>query len=64
MFPWEDRIFQDDSAHEDDNPIHAAGLIQSWFHEDEVQYLFWPTRFLDLSAIEMLWSILECSAQN
>lgn len=61
MFPGEDEIFLDGNV-----PIHAAGLIQSWIdeHENEVQCLFSPTYFLDLSAIESLWSILECSTQN
>ncbi|GFX53159.1 transposable element Tcb2 transposase [Trichonephila clavipes] len=38
LFLAEDGIFQDNNA-----PIHAAGLVHSWFdeHEDEVKHLPW-----------------------
>ncbi|GFV54678.1 DDE_3 domain-containing protein [Trichonephila clavipes] len=56
-----DGIFQDDDA-----PIHAVGLVQSWFqeYEDEVKHLPWPTQSPDLSIIEPLSSVLERSIWN
>ncbi|GFW96932.1 hypothetical protein TNCV_2160671 [Trichonephila clavipes] len=38
LFPAGDGIFQDDNA-----PIYATGLSQSWFdeHEDKVRHLLW-----------------------
>jgi hypothetical protein len=41
LFPNNDAVLQDD-----DNPIHTAGNVQSWFekHEDEFQHLPWPAQ--------------------
>ncbi|GFU46227.1 DDE_3 domain-containing protein [Trichonephila clavipes] len=53
-----DEIFQDDDA-----PIRAVGLVQSWFngHENEVKHLPQST---DLNIIELFWSVLERSMRN
>lgn len=61
LFPAGDGMFQDDNA-----PIHAAGLVQSWFdeHEDEFKHLPWPAQSPDLNIIEPLWSFLERSIRN
>ncbi|GFT71227.1 DDE_3 domain-containing protein [Trichonephila clavipes] len=61
LFPVGYGIFQDDSA-----PIHAAGLVQSWFdeHEDEVKHPLLPTQSPDLNITEPLWFILEHSMRN
>ncbi|GFW22304.1 DDE_3 domain-containing protein [Trichonephila clavipes] len=56
-----DGISQDDNA-----PIRAARLVQSWFdeHEDEVQQLPTPTQSPNLNIIESLWSIFELSMRD
>jgi len=46
-------------AGDDNTPIHAARVVQSWFdeHEDEVEHLSCPAQSPDLNIIKPLWSI-------
>ncbi|GFV41501.1 DDE_3 domain-containing protein [Trichonephila clavipes] len=61
LFSAEDGVFQENNA-----PIHAAGLVQSWFdeHEDEVKHLPWPSQLSVLNIIEPIRSILKSSIRN
>jgi hypothetical protein len=37
--------------HDDNTPIHTAGIVQSWFeeHEGELQHLSWPAQSTDFN---------------
>ncbi len=46
-------IFQQDNA-----LIHTAGLTKTWFRDNSVVVLNWPSRSSDLNPIKSLWGIL------
>ncbi|GFW67967.1 transposable element Tc3 transposase [Trichonephila clavipes] len=46
-------IFQQDNA-----PPHAAGIVQRFFVNPQIQLLPWPAHSPDLSPIENMWSMV------
>ncbi|GFX56753.1 DDE_3 domain-containing protein [Trichonephila clavipes] len=59
--PAGDGIFESDNA-----PIHAPGLVQTWFdeHENELKYLPRPAQSPGFNMIKPLWSVFEQSIRN
>ncbi|KAL4505206.1 hypothetical protein ABPG72_016273 [Tetrahymena utriculariae] len=53
-FIYEDTIFQHDNA-----SSHKAKLVDSWFENQEIDILDWPSNSPDLSPIENIWPHLK-----
>jgi hypothetical protein len=53
LFPKNDALFQNNN-----NPIHTAGTVHSWFekHEGKLQHLPWPAQSPDWNINEPLVS--------